>query len=43
MLSIAAVFSTSVKIDDNGNIEYDNDTGLPEVVPSITIESRIGF
>ncbi len=42
-LNIAAVFATSVKMDDNGNIVYDNDTGLPKVIPSITIESRIGF
>ncbi len=42
-LSLAAVFATSVKMNDNGEIVYDTDTGLPKVVPSITIESRIGF
>ncbi len=41
MLNLAAVFSTSVKTDESGDIVYAD--GLPKVVPSITIETRIGF
>ena len=41
MLNLAAVFSTSVKTDDSGNIVYVNDR--PKVVPSITIETRLGY
>jgi len=41
MLNLAAVFSTSVQNDQSGN--NDPVDGLPKVVPSITIETRIGF
>lgn len=37
MLNLAAVFSTSVKTDNPGGGD------MPKVVPSITIETRIGF
>lgn len=41
-IEIAAVFSTTVKHDEEGNIVYDND-GNPEFIPSVTIETRIQF
>ncbi len=40
-LNLAAVFSTSVKTDDSGDIVYVNNR--PKVVPSITIETRLGY
>lgn len=42
-MSLAAVFSTSVLTGSSGNIEYEDDTKLPKVVPTITIETRIGY
>ncbi len=42
MLNLAAVFTTSVLTDSDGTIVYD-DGGMPKVVPSITIETRLGF
>jgi len=41
-LEIAAVFSTAVKHDEEGNIVYDAN-GDPEIIPSVTIETRIQF
>ena len=41
-LDIAAIISTSVRQDDAGNIVYDAD-GDPEIVPNITIETRVHF
>ncbi len=41
-MDIAAIISTAVSQDENGNIEYDAD-GDPKIVPSVTIESRIHF
>ncbi len=41
MLNLAAVFSTSVKTNPNGTIHYVD--GTPEIVPSITIETRLGY
>lgn len=41
-MNIAAVISTAVSQDENGNIEYDAD-GDPKIVPSVTIETRIHF
>ncbi len=40
-LDLAAIVSTSAKTDGAGNIVYKN--GYPEIVPVITIETRIGF
>src|SRR6056297_504064 len=41
-LDIAAIISTSIRQDDAGNIVYDAD-GDPEIVPNITIETRVHF
>ena len=41
-MDIAAVISTAVSQDENGNIEYDAD-GDPKIVPNVTIETRIHF
>lgn len=41
-LDIAAVASTAVKQDDAGNIIYDGN-GNPEIIPNITIETRVHF
>jgi len=41
-LEIAAVISTAVQHDEEGNIVYD-DNGNPEIIPSVTIETRIHF
>ncbi|MDZ7793820.1 MAG: hypothetical protein U5P10_09075 [Spirochaetia bacterium] len=41
-LDIAAIISTSIRQDDAGNIVYDTD-GDPEIVPNITIETRVHF
>jgi len=41
-LDLAAIITTSVNQDDAGNIVYDAD-GDPEIVPNITIETRVHF
>ncbi|MCK5153648.1 MAG: hypothetical protein KAQ93_04755, partial [Spirochaetales bacterium] len=41
-LALAAIVSTSVRTDSNGAIIYESN-GYPEIVPVITIETRIGF
>jgi len=41
-LHLAAIVSTSVRTDSNGAIVYESN-GYPEIVPVITIETRIGF
>ncbi len=41
-LSLAAVFTTSVRTNSDGSIDYDSQ-GMPVVVPSITIETRLGY
>ncbi len=41
-LALAAVISTSVRTEDDGTIIYLSN-GYPEIVPVITIETRIGF
>ncbi|MFO7731569.1 MAG: FecR family protein [Spirochaetia bacterium] len=41
-LDIAAIVSTSIHRDDEGNIVYDTD-GDPEIVPNVTIETRVHF
>lgn len=41
-LDIAAIVSTSVKHDEEGNIVYE-ENGDPEIIPNITIETRIHF
>ena len=41
-LHLAAVVSTSVRTDTDGTIIYESN-GYPEIVPVITIETRIGF
>src|SRR6056297_141853 len=40
-LDIAAIVSTSVKHDEEGNIVYED--GDPKIIPNITIETRIHF
>lgn len=42
-LALAAIVSTSVKTNADGSIEYNLATGYPDIVPVITIETRIGF
>ncbi len=41
-LALAAIVSTSVRTDSNGAIVYQSN-GYPDIVPVITIETRIGF
>ncbi len=41
-LDIAAIVSTAVQHDEDGNIVYEED-GDPEMVPNVTIETRIHF
>ncbi len=41
IIDLAAVFSTAVRHDEEGNIVYKNDK--PEMVPNITIETRLSF
>jgi hypothetical protein len=41
VIDLAAVFSTAVRHDEDGNIVYKNDK--PEMVPNITIETRVSF
>ncbi len=43
MLNLAAVFTTSVLTKPDGTIQYNPDDGTPEIVPSITIETRLGY
>ena len=41
-LALAAIVTTSVRTDSNGAIRYKSN-GYPDIVPVITIETRIGF
>jgi hypothetical protein len=41
-LHLAAIVSTSVRTNSDGSIAYESN-GYPEIVPVITIETRIGF
>lgn len=41
-LALAVVVSTSIRTDNNGAIVYESN-GYPEIVPVISIETRIGF
>ena len=41
-LDVAILVTTNIAQDDNGDIIY-ADNGLPEVSPSISIETRIHF
>lgn len=41
-LALAAIVSTSVRTNSDGSIKYESN-GYPEIVPVITIETRIGF
>ncbi len=42
MINLAAVFTTSVLTNSDGTIKYKDD-GSPDIVPSITIETRLGY
>ncbi|MFP4491920.1 MAG: FecR domain-containing protein [Spirochaetaceae bacterium] len=41
-IDLAAVFSTSMRRKEDGSLYYD-EYGKPEMVPNITIETRLGF
>ncbi|MFO7848905.1 MAG: FecR family protein [Spirochaetia bacterium] len=41
-IDLAAVFSTSMRREDDGSLYFD-EYGKPEMVPNITIETRLGF
>ena len=41
-LALAAIVTTSVRTNSDGSIVYESN-GYPEIVPVITIETRIGF